>query len=134
VSAAGVVAQSFSADHIGPMARSVEDLIAIMAVIAGPDAADPNCLAAPPHFRAIGGAALDGLRVGIPKELMTIGLEPAVETGFSRVRRVFEELGARVSEVSVPLLTGATEINNAIVPPETAAQHARWQRAGSATA
>ncbi len=57
VSAAGVVAQSFSADHIGPLARSVEDLAPIMAAIAGPDAADPVCLAAPPpDFRAVGRA------------------------------------------------------------------------------
>jgi aspartyl-tRNA(Asn)/glutamyl-tRNA(Gln) amidotransferase subunit A len=128
VSTAGVVAQSFSADHIGPMARSVEDLAPIMAAIAGPDAADPVCLAAaPPDFRAVGRAALDGLRVGIPTELMTIRLEPAVEAGFIRARRALEGLGARVGEVSVPLLARATEINNAIVPPETAAQHARWR-------
>ena len=129
VSAAGVVAQSFSADHIGPLARSVEDLAPIMAAIAGPDAADPVCLAAPPpDFRPVGGAALDGVRVGIPAELMTIPFEPAVEAGFVRARRAFEGLGARVSEVSVPLLAHATEINNAIVAPETAAQHARWQQ------
>ena len=48
VSAAGVVAQSYSCDHVGPMARSVEDLAALMAVIAGPDPADPTCLDAPP--------------------------------------------------------------------------------------
>jgi aspartyl-tRNA(Asn)/glutamyl-tRNA(Gln) amidotransferase subunit A len=110
------------------MARSVADLAPIMAAIAGPDAADPACLAAPPpDFRAVGGADLDGLRVGIPTELMTIRLEPAVEAGFVRARHAFERLGARVGEVSVPLLARATLINNAIVPPETAAQHARWR-------
>src|SRR5258705_131443 len=44
VSAAGVVAQSFTSDHVGPMARRVEDLACLMSVIAGPDSADPTCL------------------------------------------------------------------------------------------
>jgi len=128
VSAAGVVAQSFSADHIGPMARSVEDLAAIMAVIAGPDPADPTCLVTPcPDFMAIGPARLDGVRVGIPAELLAIALQPAVHAGFMRALAALKELGARVQEVSVPLLARATEINNAIVPPETMAQHQRWQ-------
>jgi aspartyl-tRNA(Asn)/glutamyl-tRNA(Gln) amidotransferase subunit A len=128
VSAAGVVAQSFSSDHIGPLARSVGDLAAVMAVIAGPDPADPTCLAVdPPDFRAIGPAPLDGVRVGVPMELMAIPLQPAVQAGFSRALAAFAGLGATVRDVSVPLLARATEINNAIVPPETMAQHERWQ-------
>jgi aspartyl-tRNA(Asn)/glutamyl-tRNA(Gln) amidotransferase subunit A len=128
VSAAGVVAQSFSSDHIGPMARRVEDLAAIMAVIAGPDPADPTCLAAaPPDFLATGPAALDGVRVGIPVELLAISLQPAVQAGFTRALDSLKDLGARVLDVSAPLLARATAINNAIVPPETMAQHERWQ-------
>jgi Asp-tRNA(Asn)/Glu-tRNA(Gln) amidotransferase A subunit family amidase len=110
------------------MARSVEDLAAIMAVIAGPDPDDPNCLnASPPDFIAIGPAKLDGVRVGIPVELLAISLQPEVHAGFMRALAALKDLGAQVLEVSVPLLTRATEINNAIVPPETMAQHQRWQ-------
>lgn len=128
VSAAGVVAQSFTSDHIGPMVRSVDDLTLVMAAIAGPDAADPTCLAPPPpDFLALGRPALDGLRVGIPAALMNIPLDPAVAAGFDCARRALEALGARVVEVSMPLLAHACEINSAIVPPETAAQHMRWR-------
>jgi len=128
VSTEGVVAQSFTADHIGPMARSVEDLAAVMAVIAGPDPVDVACLRGlSPDFRTLGPAPLYGMRVGIPKELMRIPLQHAVERGFARVQAVFEEFGASVRDVSVPLLARATEINNAIIPPETMAQHARWR-------
>ena len=128
VSAAGVVAQSFSADHVGPMARSVEDLAAIMAVIAGPDPADPTCRETPPpDFMTVGSAALDGVRVGVPAELLAIPLQPAVRDGFTRALAALKDLGARVLHVSVPLLARATEINNAIVPPETTAQHLHWQ-------
>ncbi len=128
VSAAGVVAQSFSADHVGPMARSVEDLAAIMAVIGGPDPADPTCLETPPpDFLTVGAATLNGVRVGVPTELLGIPLQPAARDGFARALAALTDLGARVLDVSVPLLAQATEINNAIVPPETMAQHLRWQ-------
>ena len=56
-----------------------------------------------------------------------IPLQPAVQAGLARAPAALEELGARVGTVGVPLLARATEINNAIVPPETMAQHARWQ-------
>lgn len=126
VSAAGVVAQSYTSDHVGPLARTVEDLAAIMALTAGPDPADPTCLAdAPPGF-ATGPASLEGVRIGIPVELMALPLEPAVAQGFAAAQDTLSALGAEVREVSVPLLARATAINNAIVPPETSAQHLHW--------
>ncbi len=128
VSAAGVVAQSFTSDHIGPMARSVEDLSAIMAIVAGPDAADPTCLTGPPpDFVSLGAAELDGLRVGLVDELAGFPVQPGVAKGLETTLLRLEALGARIVRVSVPLLARAREINNAIVPPETLAQHQRWQ-------
>jgi aspartyl-tRNA(Asn)/glutamyl-tRNA(Gln) amidotransferase subunit A len=83
VSAAGVVAQSFTSDHVGPMARRVEDLAAIMAVIAGPDSSDPTCREGPPpDLLALGPASLAGLRVGVIPELMALPLQPGVAAGF----------------------------------------------------
>ena len=58
---------------------------------------------------------------------MTIPLQPAVQAGFARALAAVTDLGARVLDVSVPLLARATAINDAIVPPETMAQHANWQ-------
>lgn len=128
VSAAGVVAQSFTSDHIGPMARQVEDLSAVMSVIAGPDPADPTCLTeAPPDFVGLGAADLDGIRIGVVEELSSFPLQPGVAKAFKATLSLLERLGARTRRVSVPLLSRAREINNAIVPPETLAQHQRWQ-------
>ncbi len=129
VSTAGVVAQSFTADHVGLMARSVEDLPLLMAVLADPfaEVADGE-LADPRLFRGVGAASLEGLKVGIPRELMAIPLDEAVAAGFERQIALLEAGGAMVREVSVPLLGRATAINNAIVPPETMAQHLHWQK------
>lgn len=127
VSAAGVVAQSFTSDHIGPMARSVEDLALVMDAIAGADPADPTCLDdAPPSCLITPDAGVAGRRIGIPRELMEMPLQDSVKRAFDAACATFRRLGAAVEEVSVPLLARARQINNAIVPPETAAQHRHW--------
>jgi aspartyl-tRNA(Asn)/glutamyl-tRNA(Gln) amidotransferase subunit A len=128
VSAAGVVAQSFTSDHIGPMARQVEDLACIMGIIAGPDATDPTCLTGPtPDFLALGLPQLDGLRVGVVEELKTFPIQPGVAAAFEATLRRLEKLGARIVPLSQPMLGRARAINNAIIPTETMAQHERWQ-------
>jgi aspartyl-tRNA(Asn)/glutamyl-tRNA(Gln) amidotransferase subunit A len=127
VSAAGVVAQSYTSDHIGPMARSIEDLAVVLNAIAGPDPADPWTLPdAPPDYSALLEAGVKGLRIGVPSELMELPLQAGVAAAFETAREVFRELGAEVRDVSVPMLARASIINNAIVPPETAAQHLKW--------
>lgn len=127
VSTAGVVAQSYTSDHVGPMARSVGDIAAVMAAIAGPDRADPICLSCPPpEFRASGPATLLGLRIGVPEELMRFAIAPGVAQRFRVAQDVLLGMGAEIRPISIPLLAEATAINAAIVPPETAAQHMAW--------
>lgn len=41
VSTAGVIPLSYHLDHVGPIARSVQDLAIVLSAIAGPDASDP---------------------------------------------------------------------------------------------
>jgi aspartyl-tRNA(Asn)/glutamyl-tRNA(Gln) amidotransferase subunit A len=127
VSAADVVAQSYTADHVGPLARSVEDLAIILGEIAGPDAEDPKTLPGPaPDFIRGLEVGVEGLRVGLPRELMSIPIAPGAARALADAKEAFLDLGAEVKEVSVPLLAKASEINNAIVPAETAEQHLLW--------
>ena len=67
-----------------------------------------------------------GLRIGVPRELMEVPLQAGVAAAFEAAKEAFRELGAEVREISVPPLARASIINNAIVPPETAAQHLHW--------
>ena len=67
-----------------------------------------------------------GLRIGVPRELMALPLQAGVAAAFEAAKEAFRELGADVREISVPPLARAGIINNAIVPPETAAQHLDW--------
>lgn len=127
VSAAGVVAQSYTSDHIGPMARSAGDLAAVMTAIAGPDSADPTCCTElAPDFRVVGETSLLGLRIGVPEELMRFPISRGIARRFALAQDILRGLGAEIRPISIPLLADATAINNSIVPPETAAQHMAW--------
>ena len=50
-----------SLDHVGPMARSVDDLAASAAAMAGADPRDPACVASPPH--PLEPEAIESLRI-----------------------------------------------------------------------
>jgi aspartyl-tRNA(Asn)/glutamyl-tRNA(Gln) amidotransferase subunit A len=67
VSRYGVIPLSWSLDHAGPMARSVEDCALLLQAIAGYDPKDPAAANVPvPDFRAGLKNGIKGLRVGVP--------------------------------------------------------------------
>jgi amidase len=93
-------------DHLGPMARTVEDVALLLTVIAGPDGQDPRQSGAPSGVDYSQGldAGVNGKRVGILREGFALpGLsEPEVDEAVRRAARRLSELGAEVVEVSVP--------------------------------
>lgn len=129
VSCHGVVAQSFSADHTGPLARSVADLALVLRAIAGHDPLDPETRPEPAEDYGAGiDEGIKGFKVGVPSELFEIGLQPDVERAFSEAERVLGDLGCDVREISIPLLQEATEINMAVIMSETTARHDEWAK------
>src|SRR5688572_19173502 len=66
VSRAGVVTNSYSFDHCGPLARTVEDCALTLQALAGYDAKDAGSLRRPiPVYRDALTADLRGLRIGV---------------------------------------------------------------------
>ncbi len=66
VSRAGVMPNSFTFDHCGPMARSVEDCAILLQVLAGFDPADAGSIEQEiPDYRAALGAGIKGLKIGV---------------------------------------------------------------------
>ena len=89
VSRAGVMPLSFSADNVGPLARTVRDRARIMSVIAGHDPLDPTSAEEPvPEYEAL----LTGdLRVGVPTNCLLgddAAVTQAVEAAVARVLRI----------------------------------------------
>ncbi|MBV9248391.1 MAG: amidase, partial [Acetobacteraceae bacterium] len=68
VSRAGVMPLSFSADNVGPLARTARDCARIMSLIAGQDPKDPTSSHLPvPDYEAALDGDLRGIRIGVPK-------------------------------------------------------------------
>ena len=63
-----------SLDHVGPMARRVADVAAVLGIIAGYDPADPTSLSSPvPDYLAEISKGLKGVRVGFDESLCDSG-------------------------------------------------------------
>ncbi|GAA4844767.1 amidase [Pseudonocardia benzenivorans] len=99
----GCVPLGYSLDHIGPMARSAADCAAVLAVIAGSHASDPDCVDAP--FTAEpAGDDLSGLRIGVVREgHFPDGADPALAPAFDAAVAQLEASGATTVEVVLPL-------------------------------
>ena len=68
VSRFGVMPLSFSADNVGPLARTARDCARILAVIAGRDPSDPTSAHEPvPDYEAALTGDMRGLRIGVPR-------------------------------------------------------------------
>jgi aspartyl-tRNA(Asn)/glutamyl-tRNA(Gln) amidotransferase subunit A len=66
VSRTGVITNSYTFDHCGPLARTVEDCALVLQVLAGHDSNDAGSVQRPiPVFREALGGDLRGLRIGV---------------------------------------------------------------------
>src|SRR6202163_3015896 len=79
VSRYGLIAFASSLDRIGPFANTVHDVATIMSTLAGRDPLDSTSAVAPvPDYAAALGRPPSGLRIGIPDDYFTEGIDPEV--------------------------------------------------------
>jgi aspartyl-tRNA(Asn)/glutamyl-tRNA(Gln) amidotransferase subunit A len=107
-SRAGVVTLSWTLDHTGPMARSVEDCAYLLQALAGHDPADPASSRAGVDDYVSGIAqGIRGLRVGVPRAYFFDGVTPAMERAFEEAVVTLNRLGATVEDVEIPSIWDA---------------------------
>ncbi|HVL32741.1 MAG TPA: amidase [Actinomycetota bacterium] len=103
VSRAGVFPLSWSLDHAGPLARSVEDCALIADALAGRDVADPSTSeAGETNFTRALGAPITGLRIGVPTSVFFDGCDPEVRAVVEAAAVTLASLGATVVPVDPP--------------------------------
>ncbi len=105
VSRYGVIAYGSSLDQVGPLARTVEDCAIMLEVIAGHDPRDTTSAphAVPSFTKALHSRQdLQGLKVGVPKEFFTEGLDGEVGDACQAALDTMKSLGAELVEVSLP--------------------------------
>ncbi|MDQ0393347.1 amidase [Labrys monachus] len=95
----GVIPLSWTLDHIGPMARSVDDLRRVIPFIAGPDGVDPTAAGGYAAERAV--SDLGGVRIGVPEGWLVEMQDEAVLSAWGEALAVFEKLGARLVPVDL---------------------------------
>ena len=124
VSRAGLTPLSWRLDHPGPMVRTVEDAAITINAIAGHDPADPaTTTRAIPDYTAALTGSVEGLRIGIVREYFEAPLDSEVETAVRAAIAQLSELGATVTEVSLPMFADAQAISGTILMSEAAAYH-----------
>ena len=129
VSRHGVIPLAWTADHAGPLAKSVEDAAALLRVMAGYDARDPATIdvSVPNYARALSGD-IKGLRVGMPKDYFFEGVDKEVDEVVRKAVKALEGLGASVDDVSFPHIASIPIVHACIVLTEAATYHEKWLR------
>ena len=127
VSRYGLIAFASSLDQIGPLARSVEDAALTLETVWGHDPLDATSHRGQyPSPMAKLDAGVEGLEVGVVRELSGEGYEPAVEAAVAEMITKLEGAGARVREVSLPTFDIALSAYYLIAPAECSANLARF--------
>ena len=103
VSRYGVIAFASSLDHPGPFGRTVEDVAALLEVIAGHDPYDATSIPQPVgRYRQACTAGLSGMRLGVPQEYFQAGMDPEVEAAVREAIDEIARVGAQIVPVSLP--------------------------------
>jgi amidase len=133
VSRDGVIPLALSFDTVGPMARHIEDVAAVLGVIAGVDPSDAATTlgegrAEADYTRSLSVDALRGARLGIARDF--VGFDTDVDWVVDTAASVMRKHGATMIDVRLPLwlLDAKSDYYLSIRNPEFAAQIADYLR------
>jgi len=128
VSRRGVIPNSFSFDHCGPLTWTVEDCAIVLNVIAGHDSRDPASARRPvPDYRAALTGDVRGLRIGVVRHFWEedIKTDPEACAAMDAALDVMRGLGASVETVRMRPCQSYTDIKVVIAGTEIFAVHQR---------
>jgi aspartyl-tRNA(Asn)/glutamyl-tRNA(Gln) amidotransferase subunit A len=130
VSRYGMVAFASSLDQAGVLSASAADAALMLREMAGFDANDSTSVDTPvPDYVAALEQPLAGLRIGLLREFFDKGLDADCERRVREALRIYETLGARLSEVSLPNLPLSVPVYYVVAPAECSSNLARYDGA-----
>lgn len=103
VSRWGLIAYASSLDQIGVLGKSAEDCAAVLDQIGGRDERDSTSLDAPSALLPSLTGDIKGVRIGLPEECFSAGLDGDVREKVLGVGEIFKALGAEIDYFSMPL-------------------------------
>lgn len=122
----GVIAMASSTDTVGTLARTVEDVAAVVDVMAGRDPLDSTTIERDKSGYADLPSGVKGKKIGVIKEWMGEGVNPEVVKAIKQATEQLKEAGADVQEIRVPSLPLALAIYYIIVPAEISSNLSRY--------
>jgi len=130
ISRFGLVAYASSLDQIGPVTKSVADTALLLEVMSGGDKLDSTSShAAVQNFTAALGQDVKGLKIGLPKEYFSEGLDKQVADAVSHSADILKSAGAEIVQVSLPHTEYAIATYYILATAEASSNLARYDGA-----
>ena len=127
VSRWGLIAYGSSLDQIGPLTKDVADCAAVLEAIAGHDPKDSTSMEREnTDFSSALGEDVRGMRIGIPRDYLGEGLDPAVRKAVLEAARVLEKKGAVLEEFDLSLVEYAIPAYYTIAAAEASSNLERF--------
>ena len=127
VSRYGMIAFASSLDQAGPMCHSAEDCAAMMNVMSGHDPKDSTSIEREKENYLTGiNNPIKGLKIGVPKEFFSEGLDPEVEKIIEKGISEYKKLGAEIIEISLPNNHLSIPVYYVIAPAEASSNLSRY--------
>jgi len=127
VSRYGMIAFASSLDQAGPMARSAADMALLLQAMAGFDPRDSTSIDRPvPDYSAALEQPLAGLRVGLPTEYFSAGLDAAMGDAVRAALAELERLGAQLVDIGLPHTALSVPTYYVVAPAEASSNLARY--------
>ena len=127
VSRYGLVAYASSLDQIGAFARNVSDVALVLNSISGHDEMDSTSATnSVPDFKESLRNDVKNLKIGLPKEYFTDGIDSEVAETIKSAIEVYKNLGAEIVEISLPHTDFAISTYYLIAPAEAATNLERY--------
>src|SRR2546429_3356492 len=126
VSRAGVISNSYTFDHCGPLARTVEDCALVLQALAGYDAKDAGSLRRPiASYREALGEDLRGVKIGVLRHHWEQDLPASddVRRAMDEALDVLRRLGAELEECRVRPLGSYFDVKIIIAESEIFSVH-----------
>ena len=127
ISRYGMIAYASSLDQAGPMTKTAEDAAIVLNSMAGFDPKDStSAQKETPDYTKNLGKSIKGLKIGLPKEFFSEGLESNVEQVIMQSISQFESMGAKIHEISLPNSAYAIPTYYIVAPCECSSNLSRF--------
>ena len=126
VSRHGLMAMASSLDQIGSITKCVDDAAIVFEAIRGSDELDSTSANMEWQNYWDKPADIEDIKIGVPREYFTHGLDPEIEKNIKAVISKLEKEGAQVKEISLPYSEWALAAYYIIMFAEVSANLARY--------